>query len=176
MQRWRQIAEWLGFQLVWLACALGAAQGRNAPGMIAAALFIGAVLAIKERPWSECLAILASGAVGLVAESVLVSIGLVRFAAPWPNPQLAPGWIVALWFAFGATLSTVASLLGHHLVVKASLIGLVAGPLAYWAGARLGALEITGSAPLTYLAIALIWAIALPSLLIFRQRMRPTGS
>ena len=171
--RWRLIAEWVGFQLVWLMCALGAAQGWNAPGMIAAAMFIVAVLAMKGWPSSEYLPILASGAVGLVAESTLVSTELVRFAAPWPSPQLAPAWIVALWLAFGATLSTMASLLGQYLVIKASVIGFVAGPLAYWAGARLGAIELTGPAPLTYLAIALIWAVALPSLLIFRLRMRP---
>ena len=170
--RWRPIAEWAGFQLVWLTCALGAAQGWNAPGVIAAGLFIGAALAMKRSPSSECIAILASGAVGFIAESALMVAELVRFAAPWPSSQLAPAWIVALWLAFGVTLPTMASLLGHSLVIKAGIVGFVAGPLAYWAGARLGALEMTGSAPLTYLAIALIWAVALPSLLIFRQRMR----
>ena len=134
--RWRPIAEWVGFQLVWLACALGAAQERNAPGVIAAAFFIGAILAMKRWSLSESVTILASGAVGVVAESVLVSTELVRFAAPWPSPQLAPAWIVALWLAFGATLSTIASLLGHYLVIKASVIGFVAGPIAYWAGER----------------------------------------
>ncbi len=171
--RWRPIAEWGGFQLVWLTCALGAAQGRNAPGVIVAGLFIGAALAMKRSPSSECIAILASGAVGFIAESALMVAELVRFAAPWPSSQLAPAWIVALWLAFGATLSSMASLLGRSLVIKASVIGFVAGPLAYWAGARLGALEMTGSAPLTYLAIALIWSVALPFLLIFRQPMRP---
>ena len=169
--RWRPIAEWVGFQVVWLACALGAAHGRNAPGVVAAALFIGTVLATKRSPASEALAILSSGAAGLAAESVIVATELIRFAAPWPSPQLAPAWIVALWLAFGATLSAMASLLGHHFVIKASVTGFVAGPLAYWAGERIGALEVVGSVPLTYFAIALIWAVALPLLLIFRQRM-----
>jgi len=169
--RWRPIAEWAGFQIVWLASALGAAQGRTAPGVIVAAVFIGAVLAMQRSSSSECLAVLASGFTGFLAESALVLTELVRFAAPWPSPQLAPAWIVALWLAFGATLSAMASLLGHHFVIKASVTGIVAGPLAYWAGERLGALEIVGSVPLTYLAIALIWAVALPSLLVFRQRM-----
>ena len=171
--RWRPIAEWAGFQLVWLACALGAAQERNAPGIVAAAVFIGAVLAMKRWSLSEIVTILASGAVGLIAESALAAAELVRFAAPWPwpNPQLAPAWLVALWLAFGATLSTMSSMLGHYLVIKASVIGFVAAPLAYWAGARLGALEILGSAPLTYLVIALIWAVALPSLLDLRKRI-----
>jgi Protein of unknown function (DUF2878) len=173
MMRWRPIAEWIGFQLVWLTCAIGAAHGRNAPGVIAAALFIGAFLAMKEWSLSEIVTILASGVLGLLAESALASMELVRFAAPWPSPQLAPAWIVALWLSFGATLTTLGSLLGHQLVIKAGVVGFIAGPLAYWAGARLGALAIAGSPPFTYLAIALIWAVALPSLLRFRQCLRP---
>jgi hypothetical protein len=62
-------------------------------------------------------------------------------------------------------------LLGQHFSIKAGITGFVAGPLAYWAGERLGALDIVGSAPLTYLVIALIWAVVLPSLLVFRKRM-----
>ena len=120
---------------------------------------------------SEALTILACGAAGLVAESALVATELIRFAAPWPSPQLAPAWIVALWLAFGAKMPAMASLLGHHLGIKASITGFVAGPLAYWAGERLGALEIVGPAPLTYLAIALTWAVALPSLLMLQQRV-----
>ena len=169
--RWRPIAEWAGFQVVWLACALGAAHGRNAPGVLAAALFIGAVQVTNRSRASEVLTILACGAAGLVTESALMATELIRFAAPWPSAQLAPAWIVALWLAFGATMPAMASLLGHRLGIKASITGFVAGPLAYWAGERLGALEIVGSAPLTYLAIALIWAVVLPSLLVFRKRM-----
>lgn len=62
--------------------------------------------------------------------------------------------------------SAVASPLGYQLVIKATAIGSVAGPSADWAGERLKAIEIVGSAPLTYLAIALIWTVALQPLLI----------
>ncbi len=169
--RWRPIADWVGFQLVWLICALGAAQGRNAPGVIAAGLFITVLLAMKGWSLPECFTILGSGAVGLVVESALTTTDLVRFAAPWPSSQLAPAWIVALWLAFGATLSATAALIGNHLIVKASIIGFVAGPLAYWTGERLTALEIVGPAPLTYLTMGLIWAVTFPSLLSLRQRI-----
>lgn len=169
--RWRPVAEWVGFQLVWLACALGAAEGRTTPGVVAAAVFVGAVLAAKKWAPAECLTILASGIMGLVAESALLSTGLVRFAAPWPHAQLAPAWMVTLWLSFGATLTTFATLLGHRFIAKAAVIGFVAGPLAYWAGARLGAIEIAGSWGPTYLAISVMWAVALPSLLMLRARI-----
>lgn len=168
---WRSLAEWFGFQLVWLMCALGAAEGRTAPGCVAAAIFVCAVLASKRWSSSECLIILASGVAGLLVESLFVTMGMIRFAAPWPNLHLAPAWIVALWCAFGATLTTLASWLGDRFVIKAMSVAFVAGPLTYWAGERLAALEIVGSAPLTYLAIALIWAMTLLILLTVRRRL-----
>ena len=169
--RWQPLAEWAGFQVVWFVCALGAAQGRNLPGAVAATLFIGAVLATTRSPAREGIAILSSGVVGLIAESALVATEFVRFAAPWPSQSLAPAWIVALWLAFGATLSAMASLLGRSFFVKASITGFLAGPLAYWGGERLGALAIVAAAPLAYLTIGLIWAVALPALLLFRLRV-----
>ncbi len=168
---WRPVAEWVGFQLVWLACALGAADGRTAPGVLAATVFIGAVLATKKWAPAECLIILASGIMGLVAESALLSAGLVRFSAPWPHAQLAPAWMVALWLAFGATLTPLASLLGNRFLAKSSVIGCIAGPFAYWAGARLGAIEIAGPWGQAHLAIAVMWAVALPCLLLLRRRL-----
>ena len=171
---WRSIGEWLGFQLVWFTSALGAAHGRAAPGVLAAAAFIASVLVLNRTAVKPAgIAIIASGLVGFVAESALASGGLVRFAAPWPNSLLAPAWIVALWLAFGATLPTIASWFGSRLVSKAFVAGAIAGPLAYWAGERLGALEIAGAPALTYLAISLIWAIALPALLKILHLVKP---
>ena len=170
--RWRPLAEWIGFQLVWLICAVGASKGYTAPGVLAASVFVGAVLAMKRWSPSECLVIITSGIAGLIVESGLVLTEVIRFATPWPSPYFVPAWIIALWVAFGATLSTLASWIGHRFIIaKAGIIGFIAGPLAYWAGERLSALEIVGSVPRTYLAIALIWAVALPILLICRRRL-----
>lgn len=166
--RWQRVTEWAGFQLVWFACALGAAQGRTLPGVLAASVFLAAVLGGKHWNRAECLTVVASGALGLIVETALVASGLVRFAAPWPHPDLSPAWMVALWMAFGATLTALASLLGQPLIAKAGVAGCIAGPLAYWAGAKAGALEISGAASLTYVVIAALWALALPGLMLLR--------
>lgn len=173
---WRLVSEWAGFQAVWLACALGAAQGRNAPGVIAAALFVAAVHATRRWSRADCVPLLASGIAGAFCESILVALGLISFSAPWPSPQLAPAWIVALWVAFGATLPALAAALGRHPTIKGAVLGLCCGPLAYWAGSRLGALDIRAPAATAYLATAVIWSIALPSLIAVRQRVRGEGT
>jgi len=171
---WPIAAQLAGFQLVWLACALGAASGRSAPGIAAAAAFLAVRLALDRRALDRRaldrrlgatgLAALAGAALGFVAESVLVSIGLVRYAAPWPSAQLAPAWIVALWLAFGATLPIKARLL-HGRPLAAALLGALLAPLSYAAGARLAALETAAPHWPAYAAIALLWALALPLLI-----------
>ncbi len=166
---WRTIAEWLGFQLVWLACALGAAGGSGIPGTVAALVFAAVVVGSSGVRRGDVVAVAASGIAGLVLESVLAATGVVRFAAPWPFETIAPAWMVALWIAFGATLATFAKALGPRLVTAAG-IGAIAGPLAYLAGHRLGALQLAEPLPRSLLIVALIWAVVLPGLIALRAR------
>jgi hypothetical protein len=62
-------------------------------------------------------------------------------------PWLAPVWIIAMWAGF-ATLLHVALrwLLPHRWL--AALLGAVGGPLAYYAGMRLGAVNFPDPARL----------------------------
>jgi Protein of unknown function (DUF2878) len=153
------------FQIVWLSCAIGAGQGWSLPGIFAAAILIAFHLVAAPQWRPATMAVLLAGTFGLVAENLLVGSGLVRYSAPWPTEALAPAWIVALWLAFGTTLETTRRLLGSHLFVKSAFLGLALGPLSYLAGGRLGALEFSQPAWLSYLGIAMVWGIALPALL-----------
>lgn len=167
---WRTILLWLGFQAVWFACALGAARGTNAPGLIAGLSFTAIAIATSKQRVPEASIAALSGLAGLVLESALLRAGFVTFAAPWPSEAFAPAWIVVLWLAFGSTLSPLASALGRNRPLAAAL-GAVAGPLAYLAGERLGALQLPAALPLTILALAAVWAAALPALLAIYDRL-----
>lgn len=171
---WRVIAEFAGFQAVWLTCALGAAAGSNAPGVLAGLAFITVQL-LRHPSKSAILTMLASGVVGVLVESLLAGAGALRYAAAWPSPHLAPAWIVALWLAFGTTLATAARLLDPQSLPKAAMLGAVFGPLSYAAGAQLGALDIAAARWITFGAIAAAWAFAFPALLGL-QRCLEAGS
>ena len=164
---WRVAAEFAAFQAVWLACALGAARGSNVPGLLAASTFI-ALQVLRQPSRPAILAMLASGIVGFVVESLLAGTGVLRYAASWPSPHLAPAWIVALWMAFGITLATTARLLTAHALPKAGILGAVFGPLSYVAGAQLGALDFAAAGWITVSAVAAIWALSFPGLLALR--------
>ena len=71
--------------------------------------------------------------------------------------------MVALWLNFATTLNRTLAWLKDR-PGSAALIGAVAGPATYLAGARLGAVQVSTSDPLAVLAIAIEWLIALPLL------------
>lgn len=154
------------FQIVWLSCAIGASYGWSSPGIVAVALLLAFHLASAPHWQSAAATVLAAGTFGFVAESSLVIAGFIRYSAPWPTQVLAPPWIVALWLAFGTTLETTRHLLGSRVLVKSAFLGLAAAPLAYLAGERIGALAFSQNPRPGYLAVAILWGIALPALLL----------
>lgn len=168
----RAFFEFAGFQCVWLTCAMGAAWGTSIPALLAAGIFV-AMRVISCGPAVVLPMALLSCAIGFLVESLFVGFGLIQYAAAWPSPHLAPAWIVALWLAFGATLETMAHVLGARAVVKASFLGAVFGPLSYAAGSRLGALEIEEPLWLAYCAFAGGWALSFPLLIAACRRVGP---
>ena len=167
---WRSIVPWLAFQGVWLVCAIGAASGIGAPGIAAALVFTAAMIAWSPQPVRDALLVAVSGIAGFFIESALVIAGLIRFSALWPVEALAPAWIVALWMAFGATLPSTIGKLGAHQLKVAAGLGAVAGPLAYLAGARLGALHLVGSVTLSLLVVSAVWAAVMAGLVALHAR------
>lgn len=162
---WQSVVPLLAFQIVWMVCAVGAANGHGAPGIAAAVVFTAAMLAYSREPARDALIVVSSGVTGAIVESALVLTGVVHFAAPWPMETLAPAWIVALWIAFGATLPSFSRILGAHRLKTATAIGAIAGPLSYLVGARLEALCFVGSTVATLVVLSIGWGAILAGLL-----------
>lgn len=160
----RDIVELVAFQAVWLTCALGAASGSGAPGVAAAALFVAAQIILRGPRSAVAAMTLVGGVAGLAMETLLLTADVVGYAAHWPDARLAPAWIVGLWLAFGSTLSTTARLLGTDKWAFLATLGAIFGPLAYLAGARLGALHLSDPEWLSLAAIAFCWGVMLPAL------------
>jgi len=80
-----------------------------------------------------------------------------------------------MWMLFATTLNVSLRWLQPRLGL-AALLGMIAGPLAYYAGARLGGVSF--SAPAAALcAVAAVWTLVLPMLLIIASRCRgPAGT
>lgn len=160
----RVLINLIAFQICWLAAVLGAASGMPYLGLLFAAIWLPMhFLATKSSAVTEITLVLMAGAIGYVLDSALVLGGWMSFP---PHAGLgAPStlWMVTLWLGFAATLRHALGWLRGRYVLGA-LLGAIAGPLAYWGGARLGAVTLTDTVP-SLLAVGVEWLVAMPLLL-----------
>lgn len=154
----------IGYQAVWFAAVVGAGHGLEWPGVLGMLVY-----ALVQLGWARNvrvdLALMAAGLVmGFLLDGALSRSGLAVYAAGWPNPALAPAWILALWVSFALTFSQSLRYLQTRLWL-AALLGLVGGPLAYLGAAR-GWQVVAFAEPAwrAVLALAVGWALATPAL------------
>jgi len=159
-----RVANFLGYQLGWLACVCGAAQGR--PWLGAAVGLALVLLHLARAPqWrAELRLVLLAAVIGAVFDTLLARGGWVHYAGGALLERTAPAWILVLWMLFATTVRHSLAALGTRPAL-ASALGAVGAPLAYLGGARLGALTLPQ--PILALgALAVGWATVCP--LLFR--------
>lgn len=159
----------LAFQVGWFACVLGAAHGMPALGAGVAVALSALHIARADRAREEAIVIASAAALGLVGDSVIAASGLIRYENGQILAGTAPYWIIAMWMIFATTLNVSLRWLRGRWVLAAGL-GAIAGPLAYFAGARLGAASFPAGPAGGLLAIAFEWIIAMPLLMLIAER------
>jgi hypothetical protein len=162
------ITNFIFFQLGWLACVLGGTGNWHWMGTMMVIGIVGFHLSRASRPYDEFMLILAALVIGAVWDSLLVWAGLLSYANGVIHAALAPHWIVAMWALFATTLNLSLRWLKGRWVL-ATIFGAIGGPMAYYAGFRLGAV---GMADMTnaMLALAIGWAGLMPLLMWLSQR------
>jgi len=165
----RLLLNFVGFQVAWFACVLGGANDLALAGTLTVAAAVGLHLWLAPRPRPELALIAIAAAIGTVWDSLLVSLGLMRYPSGNFAPGLAPHWIIAMWALFATTLNVSMGWMKGRLVV-AAVLGAIGGPLSYLAGQRLGAVEMP-DASLALLAQAAGWAVMMPVLTLIAARL-----
>lgn len=169
----RFVANFLLFQFAWFTSVLGAANGMPAAGPAAVALVVVVHLRLAERPSSELALVVACGAFGAMFDSLLVSSGWVAYASGMFAAGIAPYWIITMWASFATTLNvSLGWMRGRPLLAAAT--GLVAGPLTYLAGAKLGGIQLVEQT-IALLALGIGWAVMMPLLLAMSRRLDGTS-
>lgn len=145
------------FQTGWFACVLAAQR----PWLLAVAVLVLLAHFRWVARWREEGKLVASVLIaGSALDSFLLQMGVFDFAGTSP---LVPAWLALLWALLATTLN-------HCLAWTArpwwlgSLLGAVAGPLSYWAGAGLAGVGLPLGTPTTLLLLAGLWAIVVPLL------------
>jgi hypothetical protein len=162
------VLNFLIFQFGWFSSVLGGAWNLPWIGPLVVLVAVLLHLGLARRPHQEAVLILSCGILGAIFDSFLVMQDWVTYPSGTVVESLAPYWIVGMWMLFATTLNVSLGWLKHRSAV-AAVLGLIAGPLSYVAGARLGGMQfVDQTAALTALAIG--WAIMMPLLLLLAER------
>jgi hypothetical protein len=152
------IANAAVYQLSWFLAVLG--------GNMGAWLAIGMLLlhlAFSSVRMADIQMMLLLLCTGLVVDGTLHQIGFISFKETgFPIPF----WLVVIWLALAITPHHCLSWLKNRPFLSA-VFGALGGPIAYWAGTRLGAATFAWSLPLSIGTLAVIWAALWPAVMYF---------
>lgn len=162
------------YQVGWFACVLGAAGGWDGGGAAIAAGLAMAHLALAERPGREWPLLLVALGLGALVETLHLGAGILEPRGQAAVRGLPPFWLLALWLQFGTVFHFCLRWLSGRYRLAFGL-GLVGGPLAFLAGERLGAASLGEPRALSIAVLALVWAVAVPTLVWIADRLGPSG-
>ena len=156
------------FQALWFACVIGGAKGILWPAIV---LMLGMLvwqMAEHRRHVSDLKLVLVAVILGLLVDSIWINMGLMEFSDKRPIAWLSPVWIVMMWVGFALTINhSLAWLTAHPLLPAAT--GLFGGPMAYYAGLKLGAVEYLADPMLVSALLGIAWASSLTILVRLSQ-------
>ena len=156
-------------QIGWFACVLGAANDLPWTGVLVSLGVVTWHLLRTTQLRKDTTVLLSALVMGFALDSALASSGLMTFKSGSLIGGLTTPWMLSLWLGFATTLN--ASL--RWLMTRplfAVLFGAGGGPLAYWSGAKLGAIGLNNAA-LGLLCIGLGWASAMWFFVLLAKRI-----
>ena len=157
------IKNFIGFQIGWFACVVGAAQGYPLVAVAVASIIVILHLLRDNNLYSELCLIISAVFIGIIWESLLLASGWLAYDSSGGASIFAPIWLVAMWALFATTINHSMAWLKNRYFL-ALLLGAVFGPLAFIAGENLGAVVfLDRTMALTLLAVG--WAVLMPLLL-----------
>jgi hypothetical protein len=171
VQRWAPSVYFVIGQLGWFGCVLSAAHDVPWMGVAATIVLVAVHLARVARPLQEFKLLASVVVMGAVWESVPVATGLLVYPNGTVLPGTAPYWILALWALFAAQFNTTFGWLKHprQRMLLASVLGAIAGPMSFRAGAALGAVRLAHPL-LATIVLGIGWAILMPVLILLSRR------
>ncbi|WP_448568230.1 DUF2878 domain-containing protein [Thalassotalea ganghwensis] len=137
------------FYLIWFACVL---YGNAAVPFVLLAVTLHL---FKFGDRQEVMLVMAITILGIIVDSFLMFFDVFVFAE---QVLVIPLWLIAIWMAFACTLRHSLSFF-YSLPQWQILAGAIAGPLSYYSGYLLNAVEFGRSTMLTLGVLAIIWGV-----------------
>jgi hypothetical protein len=163
------LQNFLLFQLGWFSCVIGGASSEYYwIGVVAVAVIVANHLARAQNLHDELMLVVITMILGTVWDSGLTLAGLFNFNSGVVFPGLVPFWLIAMWALFATTLNVSMKWMKNRYLL-ATFFGAVGGPVAYYAGNRLGAVEFSDTS-IALMTVAIGWSIIMPVLMALATR------
>ena len=164
----KRLINALGFQTGWWACIVGVGHGLEWHAMGLCAVLVWLHLYDSRHRREDIMLAAVALALGLVIDSLLQYFSVIHFYG-WALWALSPFWLWMLWVLFAMTLNASLDFLQTLPLWVSAIVGGVAGPLTYLAGASFGAAAMDPT--LTHVSLlALAWGMALPLLVVLARQ------
>jgi hypothetical protein len=141
------------YQAIWFICVLYGNLG--AMGGIA---LLALHLLLSDKRVADIKMIVLFVSAGILIDTAMQGFGILAFPA---SSWFIPLWLVVIWAGLATLpLHSLRWMKGRHLVNI--FFGGLGGPLAYWAGVKLGGAEFPQATSLSLAVLALVWAVFWP--------------
>ena len=167
------LINFVAFQFGWFSSVLGGAKQLPWAGPLAVIAIVALHLYRSDRPQAELKLVFACGLIGTVFDSLLVALGWVGYPSGMFSAVMAPYWIIAMWMLFATTLNISMGWMKGRPIL-AAVTGMVAGPLTYLAGHKLGGIEFSNQAA-ALVALGAGWAVIMPGLMRLASHLDETA-
>jgi len=137
------------YQLIWFSSVLGGNKGA-----VIALIFLLIHLVITKKRVADLKMMGFMLFVGLLVDGTLQQVGFFKFTVTgFPIPL----WLMVIWLGLATTPHHSLAWLKKRPLLSA-VFGAIGGPVAYWAGVRLGAASFNWPLLQSLLFLAFIWA------------------
>ena len=169
---WEKLLNAVLFQTVWFVCVLAG----DSWALISVSVFLLVHWLLITTSRAEWLLIVGVVSSGIIVDSVHIALGVLTVIDQTSSSEISliPIWLICIWLAFSLTLCHSLSWLQQRLGL-AVLLGAVSVPLSYWAGIKLGAMELGPQGYLGFVIMAGVWSLLLPTFCFFAAKASVDG-
>lgn len=140
------------------------------------ALYLSLYLYQSAAPRQDAVFILLAALAGAIIDGLLRGSGFIAYQSAVPAIDwLAPVWIMAMWMLFATTFNASLRWLRQR-PFSALLLGLLFGPLSYFAGHRLGAIDFAYPNMVALPVLALLWGMIMVGLVYLGRYVYGAGA
>jgi len=163
------LVNFIGFQVGWFACVLGAANDKELLGIIIALGVIIYHVINQGDSRKELKLVLAATVIGLFWETWVLNLDILRYPSHPEALFWAPTWLIMMWALFATTINLSMGWLKGRWILSV-FMGAVFGPLAFIGGEKLGAVVFLDSI-LSIVTLSIGWGLLMPLLLWIAERI-----